>query len=147
MALMNLAHVDTWDPETGKLNVIIETSKGRRNKFKYDAERGLFKLKTVLPLGESFPFDFGFVPSTRSEDGDPLDVLILMDEAAFAGCLVAARLIGVIEADQAEDGKTVRNDRLIAVADKCHLFRDVHSLKELNENMVDEIEHFFVSYN
>ena len=78
---------------------------------------------------------------------DPLDVLILMDEAAFAGCLVAARLIGVIEADQTEDGKTVRNDRLIAVADKCHLFRDVRSLKELNENMVDEIEHFFVSYN
>src|SRR2546423_15605725 len=115
---MNLAYVDAWDPETGKLNVIIETSKGRRNKFKYDAERGLFKLKTVLPLGESFPFDFGFVPSTRSEDGDPLDVLILMDEAAFAGCLVAARFNGVIGAAQAEDGKTARNDWLIRVAGK-----------------------------
>ncbi len=93
------------------LNVIIETPKGSRNKFKYDEEFGLFRLSGLLPVGAVFPFDFGFVPSTAGEDGDPLDVLLLMDEPAFAGCLVTSRLIGVIEAEQTEEGKAERNDR------------------------------------
>src|SRR5918912_4248095 len=93
----------------GELNVIIETPKGSRNKFDYDEETGLFKIGGVLPAGASFPFDFGFVPSTVGGDGDPLDVLVLMDDPAFPGCLVAARLIGVIQAEQTEkDGKTER---------------------------------------
>src|SRR3954469_6625001 len=92
-------------PRSGELNVIIETPKGSRNKFDFDEELGLFKLGGVLPAGAVFPFDFGFVPATRGGDGDPLDVLVLMDEPAFVGCLVAARLIGVIEAEQAEGGE------------------------------------------
>src|SRR5919202_2577365 len=111
-----LAHLEPFDAASGEVNVIIETPKGSRNKFKYDEQRGLFKLSGVLPAGAVFPFDFGFVPSTRGEDGDPLDVLVLMDEPAFAGCLVPSRLIGVIEAEQTEEGTTERNDRLIAVA-------------------------------
>ncbi|HEX8201166.1 MAG TPA: inorganic diphosphatase, partial [Isosphaeraceae bacterium] len=86
--------------KTGELNVIIETPKGSRNKFDFDEELGLFKLGGVLPAGAVFPYDFGFVPATRGGDGDPLDVLVLMDEPAFVGCLVPARLIGVIEAEQ-----------------------------------------------
>ncbi len=128
-------------------NVIIETPKGSRNKFDYDPELGLFRLGGVLPLGAVFPFDFGFVPSTLGGDGDPLDVLVLMDEPAFTGCLVAVRLIGVIEADQTEGGETTRNDRLIGVAAKSRNHHDVHSLDQINANRVDEIEHFFVSYN
>jgi inorganic pyrophosphatase len=101
-----------------------------------------------LPLGASFPYDFGFVPSTLGGDGDPLDVLLLMEEPAFVGCLVPTRLIGVIEAEQRErDGRAERNDRLIGVARKSRLYEDVESLKELSETIVDEIEHFFVSYN
>src|SRR3954464_7536915 len=101
------ARMGPFDPETGDLNMIIDTPKGSRNKFKYDEAHGLFKLSGVLPAGASFPFDFGYVPSTRGEDGDPVDVLVLMDEPAFAGCLVPARLIGVIEAEQTEtDGAT-----------------------------------------
>jgi inorganic pyrophosphatase len=130
------------------LRVIIETPRGSRNKFDYDAELGLFKLGGVLPAGAVFPFDFGFVPSTTGGDGDPLDVLVLMDEAAFAGCLVEARLLGVIEAEQTErDGETTRNDRLVAMAAAARNHKDVHSLAELGENLLDEIEHFFVSYN
>jgi inorganic pyrophosphatase len=132
----------------GELNVIIETPKGSRNKFNYDEEAGLFELGGVLPAGASFPFDFGFVPSTLGGDGDPLDVLVLMDEPAFAGCLVRVRLVGVIEAEQTErDGETTRNDRLIGVAAESRLHKGVRTLKGLGPALLDEIEHFFVSYN
>ena len=141
------AHLDTFDPESGELNAIIETPQGSRNKFDYDEGKRLFKLGGVLPAGAVFPFDFGFVPSTLGEDGDPLDVLLLMDEPAFAGCLVPARLVGVIEAEQTEEGETNRNDRLIAVAANSRNHRDVRSLEDLGGNLVEEIEYFFVSYN
>ena len=134
--------------EGPELNVIIETPKGSRNKFNYDDETGLFKLGGVLPSGAAFPFDFGFVPSTLGGDGDPLDVLVLMDEPAFAGCLVRVRLVGVIEAEQTErDGETTRNDRLIGVAAESRLHKGVRTLKSLGPALLDEIEHFFVSYN
>ena len=126
---------------------MVDTPKGSRNKFKWDEKLGLYKLAGVLPAGAVFPFDFGWVPSTLGDDGDPLDVLLLMDEPAFVGCLVAARLIGVIEARQTEEGKTERNDRLIAVADESRSEKDVRALSDLPENLLHEIEHFFVSYN
>ena len=124
--------LEAFNHETHELNVIVETPKGSRNKFEYDYQLGLFKLGGVLPAGSNFPFDFGFVPSTLGEDGDPLDVLLLMDEPAFTGCLVPARLIGVVEAEQTErDGETVRNDRLIAVAAKSLAHRNLKSLEQL----------------
>lgn len=132
----------------GELHVIIETPKGSRNKFSYDEGHGLFKLGGVLPAGAVFPFDFGFIPSTIGGDGDPLDVLLLMDEPAFPGCLVPSRLVAVIEAEQTErDGERTRNDRLIAVAADSRAHKDVRTLADLNSTMLDEIEHFFVSYN
>ena len=139
--------LDAFDAESDDLNVIIETPQGSRNKFKYDEKLGLFKLSGVLPAGAVFPFDFGYIPATLGGDGDPLDVLVLMDEPAFAGCLVPARLIGVIEAEQTEDGKTERNDRLIAVATDSHDHHEIQSLDQISPNLVQEIEHFFVSYN
>jgi inorganic pyrophosphatase len=86
--------------DTGLVNLIVDTPKGSRNKFRYDSDLGLFRLGKVLPLGMAFPYDFGFIPSTLAEDGDPLDVLLLADEPAFPGCLVGARLLGVFEAEQ-----------------------------------------------
>jgi inorganic pyrophosphatase len=142
-----LNELEAFDDEGG-LNVVIETPKGSRNKFNYDEGTGLFKLGGVLPAGASFPFDFGFAPSTVGGDGDPLDVLVLMDEPAFAGCLVRVRLVGVIEAEQTErDGETTRNDRLIGVAAESRLHKGVRTLKALGPALLDEIEHFFVSYN
>jgi inorganic pyrophosphatase len=132
----------------GTLNVVIETPKGSRNKFDFDEKTGMFKLGGVLPAGAVFPFDFGFIPQTLGEDGDPLDVLVLMDEPAFAGCLVPARLIGVIEANQTErDGTTVRNDRFVAVAFKSYVHDDLQSLCDVNDTLLREIEYFFESYN
>jgi len=133
--------------DDGDVNAIIDTPKGSRNKFKYDAKSGLFKLGGALPLGAVFPFDFGYIPSTKGGDGDPLDILILMDEPAFPGCLVKAKLIGVIEAEQTEEKKTTRNDRLIAVAADSRNHSHVRFLGDLNSNVVHEIERFFISYN
>jgi inorganic pyrophosphatase len=136
------------DLESGCLNVIVETSKGSRNKITFDEKRGLYYLSGVLPTGASFPYDFGFVPSTLGEDGDPLDVLLLMDEPTFAGCLVPARLVGVVTARQRErDGRAERNDRLIAVAAKSRTHERVRDLDDLGDALVEEIEHFFASYN
>lgn len=142
-----LFQLNTYDEETNDLNVIIETPKGSRNKFNCDEEHGIFKLGGVLPAGASFPYDFGFVPQTTGGDGDPLDVLVLMDEPAFAGCLVAARLIGVIEAEQTEEDGMTRNDRLIAVAAVSRQHKHVRALKDITDQLITEIEHFFVSYN
>ena len=121
--------------------------RGCRNKYKYDEKLGLWRLSKVLPLGTSFSFDFGFIPSTRGEDGDPLDALVLLDEHAFPGCIVPARLIGVLEAEQTEQGKTVRNDRLVTVIETPYNPPTFHSLQELNPQCLDESEHFFISYN
>jgi inorganic pyrophosphatase len=132
---------------SGELNVVIETPKGSRNKYKYDAESGLFSLHKLMPTGTMFPFDFGFLPSTQGADGDPLDVLVLIDEPVSVGCLVAVRLIGVIEARQTENRKTQRNDRLIGVAASSHLHKNVLSLRDESPGLLDEIERFFVFYN
>lgn len=147
-ASRSLAHIDAFRENQMDLNVIIETPKGSRNKFDYEPDLGVFELAGVLPEGSNFPYDFGFVPSTLGEDGDPLDVLVFLDEPVPTGALVSARLIGVIEANQsAQDGQTTRNDRLLAVATRAHTHSDVNTLDDLRPKMVEEIEHFFSSYN
>jgi inorganic pyrophosphatase len=136
------------DPKLLHCRAIIETPKGRRNKFDYDPESNLFKLGGLLPEGMMFPFDFGFIPSTLGEDGDPLDVLVLMDEPAHVGCLLDVRLIGVIEAEQTQQsGKTETNNRLLAVAIHSYSHENITSIKQLNESMPDQLEAFFISYN
>jgi inorganic pyrophosphatase len=139
--------LEALDKASGLVNAIIDTPKGSRNKYKYDEEIGVFRLGGTLPIGAVFPFDFGYLPSTKAGDGDPLDILVLMDEPAFVGCLVPAKLIGVIEADQTEGRETSRNDRLIAVAAGSRNHSHIRFLGDLNSNLVHEIERFFVSYN
>ena len=129
------------------VNAIVDTPQGSQNKFKYDEESGLFMFGGAMPAGAVFPFEFGFIPSTTGGDGDPLDLLILMDAPTFVGCLVRARLVGVIMAEQTEKGKTERNDRLIAVAVQSRRHEHVHELRDLPKQLLSEIEHFFVSYN
>ncbi|MDB5339374.1 MAG: inorganic diphosphatase [Planctomycetaceae bacterium] len=147
MSRSPITSLPPFDPETKSVNVIIETPRGSRNKFTFDPELGLFTLGSILPAGATFPYDFGFVPGTLGEDGDPLDVLLMMDCPAFPGCRVTSRLIGVIEAEQVEDGKKERNDRLVAVATEAHENQDLKTLKEVNSQLLKELEHFFVSYN
>jgi inorganic pyrophosphatase len=129
-----LSKLPPIDRESGDLNVIIDTLKGSQNKFSWDKQLQLFELSGVLPAGAVSPYDFGFIPNTRGEDGDELDVLVLMDEPAFTGCLVRSRMLGVIEAEQTEKGKTNHNDRLIAVASKSRAHADVKSISDMNPN-------------
>jgi inorganic pyrophosphatase len=133
--------------DEGLLNAVIETPMGARNKFTYDEKLGLFRLKKVLPVGHVFPFHFGFIPSTWADDDGPLDVLILMEEPAFPGCLVEARLLGAVEARQTKNARKVRNDRLIAVADKMPSLGHYRNLKDVPDSVLSQIEHFFISYN
>ncbi len=129
------------------VQVIIETPADSRNKFAFDPDQGIFVLKAVLPAGMIFPYDFGFLPRTIAADGDPIDVLLLMDQPAFPGIAVRARLIGVIEGEQIEGKKKTRNDRLIAVAEANHAYANIRKLKDLPGKWMKEVEEFFVSYH
>lgn len=129
------------------LRVVIETPKGSRNKFAFNADDRIFELKKVLPAGMTFPYDFGFVPSTMADDGDPIDVLVLMDEPAFPGCLLTCRPIGVIEGEQVEKNDKVRNDRIVAVEQGAHRWADIKTIDDLGKQFEEELEDFFVNYH
>jgi inorganic pyrophosphatase len=135
------------DLKKGACRAIIETPKGCRNKFDFDRDSNLFKLGGLLPEGMMFPFDFGFIPSTLGEDGDPLDILVLMDAPAHVGCLIEVRLIGIINAEQTEDGKTETNDRLLGVAIHSYDHEDLESISDVSKTTLDQLEAFFISYN
>ncbi len=135
------------DRKDGTVQVIVETPKGSRNKFAFDPDQGIFALKKVLPAGMVFPYDFGFLPQTIADDGDPIDVLLLMDEPAFTGCAVRAVLIGVIEGEQVDGKKKVRNDRLLAVAEANHMYSNIRKLADLPKKFLDELQDFFVNYH
>jgi inorganic pyrophosphatase len=143
----SLARLKALDDDDNVI-AVIETPRDTRTKLAFDAKSEAFVVKKVLPQGMSFPFDFGFIPSTLGDDGDPLDILVLMDESVPTATIVPSRFIGVIEARQtSKDGETVDNHRLIAVASACELFRDVQKLSDLPDAVFEQIEHFFVAYN
>ena len=129
------------------LRVVIETPKGSRNKFAFDPDERIFELKKVLPAGMTFPYDFGFVPSTEADDGDPVDVLVLMDEPAFPGCVLTCRPIGVIEGEQGDKKDKERNDRIVAVEQGAHRWADIKTVTDLGKKFCRELEEFFVNYH
>jgi inorganic pyrophosphatase len=135
------------DAKKGTCRAIIETPKGFRNKFDYDRESNLFMLGGLLPEGMMFPFDFGFIPSTLGEDGDPLDILVLMDAPAHVGCLMDVRIIGIITAEQTEDGSKETNDRLLGVAIHSYDHEDLNKIDDVSQTLLSQLEEFFVSYN
>jgi inorganic pyrophosphatase len=147
MPLADPSELPSLSGDGQTINVIVETPKGSRNKFAFDEKRKIFQLKKVLPVGMAFPYDFGFVPSTIAEDGDPVDVLVLMDEPAFPGCLLQCRVIGVIEGEEGSKKEKVRNDRIVAVEKANHSFADVSHIRELGKKFVRELEEFFVNYH
>jgi inorganic pyrophosphatase len=136
---------DEDDQET--IQVIIETPKGSRNKFAFDEYQKVFELKKVLPAGMTFPHDFGFIPSTKAEDGDPVDVLVLMDEPAFPGCLIKCRPVGIIEGEQGKKKEVVRNDRIVAIEQQNHTYAHVKHVDDLGKKFIKELEDFFVNYH
>jgi inorganic pyrophosphatase len=146
MDLSRLPHRLNADEHTCR--VVIESVKGRRNKFVYDIKSKSFELAGLLPEGMSFPLDYGFIPSTLGDDDDPIDVLVLADEPAFAGALLKVRLIGVVEAEQKKKRKrAVRNDRIIAVSVLSRLYDSITSLDDLGEAFMTNLQQFWVNYN
>lgn len=133
--------------DKGFIRVIIETPKGSRNKFAFNPDDRIFDLKKVLPAGMAFPYDFGFIPSTRADDGDPVDVLVLMDEPAFPGCALSCRPIGVIQGEQRQNGTWLRNDRIVAIEQGAHSWADISNVDDLGKHFRKELEQFFVDYH
>jgi inorganic pyrophosphatase len=143
-----LSEIATFDKESRALRVVIETPKDSRSKYDYDPDCDCMELGTVLPEGMRFPYDFGFVPSTLGEDGDPLDILVLLDTPVVPGCVIKARPIGAIEAKQKAKGEAwERNDRLIGIAVHSQTHDVARSIDQLRPHLVEEIKEFFISYN
>jgi inorganic pyrophosphatase len=148
MPSLLLSCLPAVDTQTDDITAVIETPKGSSNKFDYDPGCAAFRLAGVLPEGSTFPYDFGFIPSTLGDDGDPLDVLVILDNPAPVGCVLTVCLIGIIEARQREEGASwIRNDRLLAVATHAHTHAHLKNLDDLRPWLLDEIEIFVATYN
>ena len=136
--------------DNGDVHVLVETPTGSRDKFDLDHEYGLFKWSLQLPSGLSFPFSFGFVPNTLAEDGDPLDIVLLVEGRFPQGTLVRSRLVGVLVASQDEDGDgrtETQNDRILAVPTLAQTYAKVDDISDLRDSFHDELSMFFRSYN
>jgi len=144
---MRFDDVPPYEAEGDRVHVLIDTPAGSRNKYKFDEKLGLLRLSRVLPAGLVFPYDFGSVPGTRAADGDPLDVLVLDVPPTFPGCLITARLIGVLRARQVENGKSIRNDRLIGVGETPVNSSPMRELRDIEPERLDDIARFFETYN
>ncbi len=129
------------------INVVIETPKGSRNKFTYDAEQDYFKLNKVLPEGTVFPVDVGFVPQTKAGDGDPLDVFVFMEGLTYPGCVVECRATGIIEVEQEYKGKKYRNDRIIAVPIGFAEHKSIFEITDIDTDTLNELLNFCRYYN
>jgi inorganic pyrophosphatase len=135
------------DGKARTCRTVIETPRGSRDKFDYAPDLQAFFLKKRLPEGLSFPLDFGFVPSTRAPDGDPLDIMVLADDPLPMGLVVTVRVIGAIEAEQVKSGRLMRNDRLVGAPTSSRLFGELDRLEDLDPAFRDGISAFWVAYN
>ena len=131
--------------EDGAVHVVIETPRGSRAKFAYDPKLETFTLTKSLLVGLTYPHDWGFVPSTRADDGDPLDVMVIHDAATFPGLMLACRIIGILQIRQKSKGKSERNDRLFAVPRRSHSERSLRDVRDLSKPFREELEKFFIA--
>lgn len=134
----------------GTVDVVIETPKGSAQKYDYIPSTPFFKLKKILPSGMVFPYDFGFIPKTEGEDGDPLDVIVISEFNSFPGVIIKCRIIGGIKAEQSEEEgskKMIRNDRFLAVPKCSNIFQNIERMDDLPKQITNDLEEFFVDYN
>lgn len=125
-----------------KIDVIIEIPQGSQNKYELDHETGRIRLDRVLFSPMHYPMEYGMVEHTLGEDGDPLDVMVLTTFPTFPGCVIAARIVGLLEMS---DDKGIDN-KVLAVAEDDPRFKDVKSLEDVNPHTLKEISHFFQTY-
>lgn len=124
------------------LNVVVEIPRGSRNKYEYDEKHNVIMLDRVLHSSLFYPTDYGFVPQTHADDGDHLDILVLISQPTFPGCVLQARPIGIMDMED-EEGK---DWKVIAVAHHDPHYKHINDISELNGHMKREIQHFFETY-
>jgi len=129
-------------PKPGLINVLIEIPAGSKNKYEFDKDLQALALDRVLAASVHYPYDYGFVPNTLADDGDPLDGMVIMDEPTFAGCVIAARPIGMLEMIDGGD----RDEKILCVPAKDPRYTEVKSLKDLAPHRLEEIAEFFRTY-
>ena len=141
-ASMNYLHLPIGPRAPAVVNAVIEVAGRQANKYEYDKHLEVFRLDRPLFASVHYPGDYGFIPSARSSDGDPLDILILLQEPTFAGCLIAARPIGLLEMlDQ-----KIPDQKILAVAESSPVHKSVRNHTDLDQHVLREIEHFFSVY-
>src|SRR6516164_3581604 len=131
--------------DDGDVRVVIETPRGSRAKFRYDPELQIFTLSKSLLVGLTYPHDWGFVPSTKAEDGDPIDIMVIHDAATSPGLVLTCRVIGVLQIEQQSKNNAERNDRLFAVPRRSHSERGLRDVRDLSKPILEELEKFFVA--
>ncbi|MGB3508212.1 MAG: inorganic diphosphatase [Microcoleaceae cyanobacterium] len=129
-------------PKPGLINVLIEIPAGSKNKYEFDKDLQAFALDRVLYSSVQYPYDYGFIPNTLADDGDPLDGMVLMDQPTFPGCVIPARPIGMLEMIDGGD----RDEKILCVPDKDPRYTQVKSLKDIAPHRLEEIAEFFRSY-
>jgi inorganic pyrophosphatase len=129
-------------PAPGLVNIVVEIPAGSRNKYEYNATAGVMALDRVLHSSVRYPFDYGFVPNTLAEDGAPLDAMVIMEEPTFAGCLIRARPIGIL--DMVDSG--AHDGKLLCIPEAGFRHRDIRSIRQIAPNQLEEVAEFFRTY-
>ena len=138
---MDLSRIPA-QPETGLINVLVEITGGSKNKYEFDKDMNAFILDRVLFSSVKYPFDYGFVPNTLADDGDPLDGMVMMDEPTFPGCVIAARPVCMLEMIDGGD----RDEKILCVPAEDPRYDHVKSMKDIAPHRLEEIAEFFRSY-
>ena len=140
--MTNLLKLPTW-ADDDHVFAIVETPRGSTCKMDFDADLRVFTLAKPLMAGLAYPYDWGFIPSTKAEDGDPLDVLIIHDAQTYPGVVLRCKPVGILEVEQSKKGKKERNDRIFVVPDRSPLETDLQDVRRLPSRARDELEQFF----
>jgi len=144
--MTDFTKLPTW-VDKRQIYAVVETPRGSRCKLEFDPKLQVFTLSKPLLAGLTYPYDWGFVPSTEAEDGDPLDVLVIHDAATYPGLVLCCRPIGVLEVLQTAKGKKKRNDRVFAVPERSPFEGDLQDIRRLPPRAVNELEKFFQATN
>jgi inorganic pyrophosphatase len=140
--MSHLTKIPTW-ADRNHIHTVVETPRGSHCKLAYDPKLRAFTLAKPLLAGLTYPYDWGFIPSTEADDGDPLDVLVIHDAATYPGLVLRCKPIGVLEVLQtSKDGKE-RNDRVFAVPDRSPFEGELQDVRRLPARAIDELEKFF----
>lgn len=145
-AMTNLMKLPTW-ADKEHIHAVIETPRGSSCKLDFDPELRVFTLAKPLMTGLTYPYDWGFIPSTKADDGDPLDVLVIHDSKTYPGVVLRCKPVGVLELLQRTKRKEERNDRVFAVPDRSPFEGDLQDIRNLPARAVEELEQFFRATN